>query len=184
MKKDLGRRCSVCDHPKIREITADLISGMGSRVLSCRYPPLSKSALARHATHIKRSLQKLDPETLAKEKREERSEAEKRDMANALIAGLPVLDQMRKLTARLMRILDKAEAREDDITALAAHRELRRGIELLAKLTGELTAPAEIIGTPLTVIVQYVERGLAAPPADAIDVTTVSASLAAPDKVQ
>jgi hypothetical protein len=79
--------------------------------------------------------------------------------AAAAIAA-PVLEEMRKLNFRALRILYSAEATRDHTTALHAIRECRRNLELIAKLTGELDprAAGEIPGAPLTVIVQYVEK--------------------------
>ncbi len=141
-----GRRCSVCDDARVRAITRDLLEGLGARAVAAKYPPLTKSSVGRHLAHIPTSLRAL-------------SDLEKQTAADALTVALPVLNQMRRLTARLMAILDRAEARGDDGTAIATHRELRRHVELLARLTGELDPRAVgETGGPLTVVIQYVDK--------------------------
>ncbi|MGO9258905.1 MAG: hypothetical protein ACLQU1_21675 [Bryobacteraceae bacterium] len=91
---------------------------------------------------------------------------------------------MQKLVHRLYRLLDKAEAREDDPSAIACHRELRRSVELLGRLTGELQAPAvSEAGGGLQVTIVYADK-LTAAAREAIEVTAGAASLPAPEKVQ
>jgi hypothetical protein len=56
-----------------------------------------------------------------------------------------------------LRILQQAEDAKDHATALAAIRECRRNLELIAKLTGELDqrAAGETPGAPVTINVLY-----------------------------
>jgi hypothetical protein len=72
----------------------------------------------------------------------------------------PVLDQIRHLNARALRILTAAENTKDHVTALSAIREVRHGLELVARLTGELDprAAGETPGAPLQVTVVYAEK--------------------------
>jgi hypothetical protein len=138
-----GRRCTVCDHPRLREITSELMARRSYRQIQSKFK-ISKSALDRHvARHIPQALRKLTAE-----------------LTTAAEVGESVLTQMGKLNARALRILEQAEAAEDRGIALQAIRECRRNLELIARLTGEL-APGAVTGAaagPLQVTVQYVER--------------------------
>jgi hypothetical protein len=138
-----GRRCTVCDHPRLREITSELMARRSYRQIQSKFK-ISKSALDRHvARHVPQALRKLTAE-----------------LVTAAEVGESVLTQMGKLNARALPILEQAEAAEDRGIALQAIRECRRNLELIARLTGEL-APGAVTGAaagPLQVTVQYVER--------------------------
>jgi hypothetical protein len=69
----------------------------------------------------------------------------------------PVLDQIRLLHQRTLRILAEAEHGRwrDPSIALGAIRECRHNLELIAKLTGELKSPAP--AEPTRVEIVYVE---------------------------
>jgi hypothetical protein len=117
------------------------------RTIGARYA-LSRSAIDRHLTsHVSQALRQL-------------AAAESMVLPGAAAIATPVLPEMRKLNARALRILAEAEGSQDQITALAAIRECRRNLELIAKLTGELDprAAGEASGGPLTVVIQYVDK--------------------------
>jgi hypothetical protein len=73
----------------------------------------------------------------------------------------PVLEQMRSIHLRTLRLLEHAERKRDPAIALQAIREARHNLELVAKLTGELksAAPAE----PTRVEIVYVDKQLVVP---------------------
>jgi hypothetical protein len=146
------QKCSVCEHPKLRQITEDLMRQVPYRSLEGTYG-LNKSALARHMGHVGEVLRSLGKNVT-------------QDEAAVVV---PVLVEMRKLNGRALRILEQAEAAKDRPTALHAIRECRRNLELIAKLTGELDprAAGEVPGTPLTVVVQYVDKAVMLNPGDA-----------------
>ena len=112
------------------------------RTIQARYG-VDKSAIARHIrNHVTKSLRKLAQEDFP--------------MALAEEIGEPVLVAMRKLNARTLCILKAAEDAEDSVTALSAIRECRRNLELIAKLTGDLSPLASSEGqTPLQVNIVY-----------------------------
>lgn len=115
----MPRRCTVCDHETRTSIETALISGAPLRDIAGRHD-VSKSALERHkAGHL--------PAHLAKAK-------EAREVARA--DGL--LSQVRQLQERAMSILTACEEAGELRTALAAIREARNNLELLARLVGEL----------------------------------------------
>ncbi len=115
----MPRPCSVCRHPERRSIDLALIEAEPFRNLAKRYG-LSSTALYRHReAHLSARLAKA-------------YEAE---------AGT-LLDQVSALQERAMSILAKAEADRDLRAALAAIREARGNLELLAKLL--VPAPIDI----------------------------------------
>ncbi len=148
-----GRYCTVCRHPKYREITKDILNGVSVRALEGKYQDLSKSALDRHVKHVPRFLRHL-------------GELEREQAADALVFGTPVLDQIRRMTARVLRILERAEETQDHDLALEAIREYRKNLEFTAKLTGELDPRSgEGAGGPLQVTVIYADKALVSSPA-------------------
>ena len=95
----MPRSCSVCNHPRLREITGDLMARRPYRSIQSRYG-ISKSALERHVSrHVTKALRKLTASDLP--------------MAMAAEIGEPVLVEMRKLNARSLRILKSAEDAKD-----------------------------------------------------------------------
>lgn len=112
----MPRPCSVCNHPDRREIEAELVAARTSaRALAPKFQ-LSSSALLRHKrSHI--------PAALAKAK-------EDVELLNAGALG----EHVRELYARSAAVLAQAEASGDGRTALAAVRELRSILDLVARL--------------------------------------------------
>lgn len=140
----MPQKCSVCEHPKLRQITEDLMRQVPYRSLEGTYG-LNKSALARHMGHVGEVLRSLGKNVT-------------QDEAAVVV---PVLVEMRKLNGRALRILQQAEDAKDRPTALHAIRECRRNLELIAKLTGELdTRNGEVPGGNLTVTVVYADKAL------------------------
>lgn len=115
----MPRRCTVCDHRERDKIDAALVSGAPLRDIAGRHG-VSKSALERHkGAHL--------PSHLAKARA-----AEEVAGADALLL------QVRHLQDRTLGILHASEDAGELRTALAAIREARGNLELLAKLLGEL----------------------------------------------
>ena len=115
----MPRRCTICDHEGRASIDAALISGAPLRDIAGRHG-VSKSALERHkAGHL--------PAHLAKAR--EAGEVARAD---------DLLSQVRHLQDRSLAILTASEDAGELRTALAAIREARGNLELLARLIGEL----------------------------------------------
>lgn len=113
--------CSICTHPDHDQIDEGLVAGVPySRLVAAH--GVKKSALGRHRErHLSPALAQL------------RS------------AGRPLDEQYRSALSRIEdlyvragRILDVAESKGAASTSLAAIRELRQIVELLARVTGEL----------------------------------------------
>lgn len=115
----MPRACTVCCHPDCSTINADIVSGESLRFIAGHYG-IAATTLQRHAQHI--------PAQLAKAQ-----------AAVEVAAADTLLEQIGNLSTRARSILDKAETGGDMKTALAAIREVRATLELIAKVTGELS---------------------------------------------
>lgn len=116
----MPRTCTICKHPQREGMDAALVAAEPLRSIAERFGT-SATALHRHKVdHVSRALVRA---------------AEARELAH----DGKLLDQVKGLIARAQSILSKAEARGDHRTALAAIREVRGTLELLGKITGELT---------------------------------------------
>jgi hypothetical protein len=120
----MPRVCTICTHPNRADIDAALISGDPTRRIAAQYGA-SDTSLRRHKEHI--------PVALA-----QAVEAEEIRMADNL------LDQLRDLQQRTLKILCKAESSNDLRVAVSAISQVRSNIELLAKLLGELDSKPTI----------------------------------------
>jgi hypothetical protein len=115
----MPRSCTVCTHPERERIDRELVGGASNHAVASLCD-VSEAAVRRHkANHL--------PAELAKA-----YEAQEFAQADEL------LKQVRNLQERALDILDKAEEAGELRTALAAIREARGNLELLAKLLGEL----------------------------------------------
>jgi hypothetical protein len=115
----MPRSCNVCSHPDREALDEGLVGGIAFPALVAEYR-VSKDSLSRHkANHL--------PAKLV--------------MAQAAVQVAQaddLLAQVRGLQARTLAILEAAEETSQHRTALAAIREARSNLELLAKLLGEL----------------------------------------------
>ncbi len=115
----MPRVCSICTHDSREAINRELVEGVPSRNIAERYGT-SVASLHRHkAEHLPGKLVKA---------REALDVAEADDL----------LGQVRDIHARTLAILEAVEATGEHRIALAAIREARSNLELLAKLIGEL----------------------------------------------
>jgi hypothetical protein len=87
----------------------------------------------------------------------------------------PVLEQIRKLNLRTLRILSSAEKGEerDPNVALSAIREARANLTLIAKLTGELKTTEAAGGTTRVEVIYVDKLAPAAAEAPAIRAPTI-----------
>ena len=114
----MPRVCTVCNHNKRDEIDTLYIQGSPYRDIARRFE-VSLSSVSRHKKHL--------PKTLLKAK--EVKEIAKADS---------LLKQLEELQTRTNGVFKKAEKQKDLRTCLAAIREARGNLELIAKLVGEL----------------------------------------------
>jgi len=113
------RACTICTHPDLEAINRALVEGTPNRRIASQHDVTERAVRNHKANHL--------PETLAKAQ-----EAEEVAQADDL------LGQVQDLQARTLAILEAAEGSREHRTALAAIREARSNLELLAKLLGEL----------------------------------------------
>jgi hypothetical protein len=115
----MPRICSICANPELEAIDRAIVEGTANRRIAAQYA-VSEQAVRRHkAEHL--------PAKLAKA-----HEAEEVAQADDL------LEDLKSLQRRTLAILEAAEETRQHRTALAAIREARSNLELLAKLLGEL----------------------------------------------
>jgi hypothetical protein len=115
----MPRTCTVCEHPEREAIDRALVGETSNLSVSSLFG-VSESAVRRHkANHLPAKL-------VMAEKAAEVAQAD------------DLLQQVRDLQARTLAILEAAEHTNQHRTALAAIREARSNLELLAKLLGEL----------------------------------------------
>lgn len=115
----MARTCTICEHPEREAIDSALVGETSNLSLSAQFG-VSESAARRHkGNHL--------PTKLAKA-----HEADEVAHADNL------LGQVGDLQRRTMAVLEAAELSHEHRTALAAIREARSNLELLAKLLGEL----------------------------------------------
>lgn len=121
----MPRTCTVCSNEQREALDAALVMGTAYRELSSRYG-VSISALSRHRRdHVSAALAKVTAE---------------REVAGAESA----LDRIETLYRRALLVLDTAEGEGRASLSLAAIKELRGLVELLARLSGELDERAQV----------------------------------------
>ncbi len=117
--------CSICASPVRHAIDVAIVAGTPNRRVAALFD-VSEQAVRRHrAAHL--------PAQMARA----RDAAELAD-ADDLVA------QARALQARTLAILDEADAAGDRRVALAAIREARSTLQLVAQLTGALREHVEV----------------------------------------
>jgi len=127
-KMKTGKKCLVCTSPDKDAINEKMIAGLSVRKLAEEYD-ISKSAMAAHrSNHL--------PALMVKAKQ-----------LNEVDSATRLVEQIEKLYMRAYQIIDKAEQKEKFAPAVAAIREARGSLELLAKISGDLKS-----GTHLTLI--------------------------------
>jgi hypothetical protein len=114
----MARPCSVCTHPKRDEIDSALLIGESLRNIAKQFS-VGSTAVFRHKDHVSKTLVKAAE-----------ADAEIREITR----GEDLLQQVRDLNQRTLRILRDAETTGDSRTALAAVREARGNAELLCKM--------------------------------------------------
>jgi hypothetical protein len=115
----LPKPCSVCTHPARETIDSAIVRRVPYRNLKKRFG-VSEAALSRHLNeHLAEYVQNALSE-YGKEK------------------GVKVLAKLTSLVERLERFLDNAEAMEDGAEFRANAAELRKQLELISKLQGDL----------------------------------------------
>lgn len=122
---DVGRRCSVCQHPEVFAVNEAIVAGASFRDVARQYT-LSHDAVTRHAAkHLPAALMKA-------------AEAQEVASADKLMA------KVNQLETDARRIGREAEAGGDLRAALAAVGQLVKIVELEGRLLGELNAAVNV----------------------------------------
>lgn len=129
------RNCTVCRSPNRSDVDEGLAAGQSARALAARYG-LGRDAIGRHAARCV-----VEAVAAARVERDQ-------------VAGASTQARVEALAQRAGDLLAAAEARalgpdasaRDFTAAAAALRELRSTVELLAKLSGELSSVAFQVG--------------------------------------
>src|SRR5215211_4515073 len=116
----MPRSCTICTHPDRTAIDEALVAGELTGKLAGRYRTIDERALRRHRSNH------LPAKLVMARAAEEVAQAD------------DLLGAVQDLQARTLAILEAAEGSREHRTALAAIREARSNLELLAKLLGEL----------------------------------------------
>jgi hypothetical protein len=119
MEAQMPRSCSICTHAARETIDSSLVRRVPYRDIALRFG-VSKDALSRHlnehlAEHVQKALSKYSEEK-----------------------GVKVLDKLTQIMERLESFLDRAEDEENGFEFRATAAEMRKHLELIAKLQGEL----------------------------------------------
>jgi hypothetical protein len=113
------RTCTICSHAAREEIDSSLVRRAPYRKIAQRFS-VSETALSRHLNeHLADYLQRALSEYSVKK-------------------GVKVLDKLTAMLDRLEAFLDEAENNRDAKEFVIVAGELRRQLELLAKLQGDL----------------------------------------------
>lgn len=156
----MGRRCIVCDHPRVADIEGDMAAGMGLLPLAAKYG-VSKSVMARHRTaHLAPKLAAAARLTAPVGVVQAERRRAKAIAAGAAPTGSDVL-ALTGLLERLARSLERLEAAADKTAAdnlpaalAAVSGQLHRGIEAAARIQGLYAEPKPAgEGAGLTVII-------------------------------
>lgn len=137
MDRSPGAQCTICSHPQRLEIDKALISGVTYREIAQRYN-VSKHAVYRHRKngHISKQIANAARKKETKQTKDLKATIEEKEHRE-MVAGETLLQQVDTLKTRALAILDNAE-REGTREACLALSEVRRTLEFLAKITGEL----------------------------------------------
>ena len=121
----MSRKCTICTHPQRDEIDRALVEGIPKRRIAADFK-VSESALRRHErNHLPKRLVQAHA-------------AKEAARADDLLA------RARAYEAKAVALLKQAEAEGDYNTALRGIREARAGLELLARMRGELESQVRV----------------------------------------
>lgn len=123
----MSRRCTVCEHPSRTRMEEAIAGGMSYRAVAKRFNLQHHSALFNHVKdHLTPAIARV--------------------AADRPIEARSALERMERLYAKAEAILDAVIEEKRVTMSLAAVKELRSCIELIARLSGELRdQPAQVI---------------------------------------
>lgn len=123
----MGRSCTVCTHPDRATIDETLVVGQRSYGALATDYGLTRASLSRHReAHVSEALKAVVVE-------------------RAKDGPRSALERLEALLERVERVLTTAEEAGQATTALAAAREIRSGLEMVARITGELNERPQVV---------------------------------------
>lgn len=115
----MSRRCTVCTSPSRSAIDESLVAGRSQADISSEFG-VNEASIQRHrVSHLSPAL------VAVQARREERR-------------SVKLVDRLDNVVAKVEALIESAEEAGKPAQMLAAAREFRSGVELLARLTGEL----------------------------------------------
>jgi O-succinylbenzoate synthase len=113
----VGRECSVCASPSREAVDRQLGAGRPAHAIGKEFA-LGERAVQRHrANHLSAAIAQVMTQS---------------------VGATRIVDRLEALVEKVSRLVDQAEASGSNGIMLAACREVRSGLELLARLSGEL----------------------------------------------
>jgi hypothetical protein len=150
----MPRPCSICRHPEVAAINAQLVSGETYRNVAKRYGTFSPATVVRHRPHIAKAIAKAKTAAATKI---DNALAKQETVSAIKEAGQveTVLDRLMGYHRVLAELLKEAREAKDHAGALRAVQAGLKQLELEARLLGELKDHSGS-GTAITVQVVYV----------------------------
>jgi hypothetical protein len=129
----MPQRCTVCHHPRIADISADMVGGATDTAIAQRYG-LARASVGRHRVHIKAP-------TAA-------SVAQRKSRAFTALAALPSAEEVGDAYSSIARRIDAIAARAESegslAVALVGLKELRTTIRAQAEIAGHVGGGATV----------------------------------------
>jgi len=127
MRRKGGRgKCAACDDAKAVAINRALVIGTSLSKLSKQYGITGPALSAHRRNHLSPALAVVRTERLAQ-------------------GATTVMEEVTALVAHMKTILAQAVKAKNAGQALAANRELRGDLELIARITGELETRTQVV---------------------------------------
>lgn len=122
----MSRSCTICASPALPAIDEALVAGRSGQDIAAAHG-VSEAAVHRHRrAHLSPAL------VAVAARRDERR-------------SVRLVDRLDAVIARVEALVESAEEADNPSMMLAAAREFRSGLELLARLTGELDEKPQLI---------------------------------------
>lgn len=129
--KKVGRRCTICAHPRIDALNADIVRGIALNAVARKYG-LDGTSVHRHAkNHLTEEMRR----EIAVEIKRERAQAVATELNDE---RLDIASTYDALARRVERLISKAEEEGNDGLALASMEGLRKVLHDMAIMQGKL----------------------------------------------
>jgi len=123
---DVSRACTICTSPYRAQIDDGLVAGRSQQDIAGEFHVHEASIQRHRVSHLSPAL------VAVQARREERR-------------SVKLVDRLDRVVTAVEKLVHAAEADGSSAKMLAAAREFRSGVELLARLTGELDERPQIV---------------------------------------